>query len=502
MLSRHESTKLSDYVLQLGQTRPAAFQDNGDFVAEVAGYTRETLGPELGEAIFADLQERPQVLTANHHGIDTFAQSTQSNLLFAMRKTADGRPARTIPVLACGSVPLNNLTYPRGLLIYACGAAAAAGSICKLPIFPDSHKRKLVSVAGPITAEMLARCRARAGRLVADDKVKPPIGSALQAVFDDLAGIGHDFTGYGRQATLFNHRFWRHLFRDQARRPELVYIELEFIVSKLLQSDLFDQATICHQLFFDPQLRAQLIENLDGQLGCWRHQELQRRFSPAKAAEGNKTADSAQGTMFFWGVDAKGRKIPLWVGADRQAGSIELRGIDDSGRSWTHPFTPADLARGLRDGRLLPSIFTSYLVVAIARGISCIGGYYQAEYLPIMQQAVVDILRGNSGKTVKAIDSGKLRPDLYLSGMQAVGLKTGGQLLPAGPLEIIASGGLSAEQCEQIGAVTVLQSHIASLYDTIIDVIPQRAEINRAKNQITKLAHDSVSEKIVTISIG
>ena len=501
LLARHETTKLCDYVTQLGQLNVPGFQGNQDFIAEVANYTRETLGPELGEAVSEDLQEMPQLLTANHHGIDTFAQSTQSNLLFSMRKRADGSPAKTVPVLACGSVPMNNLTYPRGLLIYAGSAASGNGGICKLPLFPDSHKRKLVSSASPFTTEMLCRSRARATKMLDSDQLNPLLEPALNKVFDDFASIGQEFSSYCRQATLVNHRLWQRLFQDRSCRSELVYIELENIVSRLLEGDLFDKSTICHQLFFDPELRGRLIENLDGQRGCWQYEKLLSRSSSSQTVKGSIAADSTQGTMFFWGVDAKGRKIPLGITENVKGAGAELRGIDDSGQLWTFPFTAVEIVRGLQDGRLLPSIFTSYLLVSIARGVSCIGGYYQAEYLPIMRSAVIDTLRSSSGKAVETIDRGNLRPDLYLSGMQAIGLKTDGQLLPAGPLEIIASGGLNAEQCQQVGEVTVLQSHIASLYDTIIDVIPQRADCDQVKKEITRLVHDAVGSKIVTISM-
>ena len=467
----------------------------------MAKYTHETLGSELGEAVSEDLQEMPQVLTANHHGIDTFAQSTQSNLLFSMRKREDGKPAKTVPVLACGSVPLNNLTYPRGLLIYAGSTSTEEGGICKLPLFPDSYKRKLVSVAGPFTTEMLSRSRVRAKKLAEDDNLSRSLGSALNTVLDDFSSVGQEFSGYGRQATVLNHRVWQRLFQGQPCHSELIYIELESIVSRLLQKDLFDKSTICHQLMFDPELRRRLIENLDGQRGCWQYETLLRRCSGSSAEEGLDATDSAQGTMFFWGVDAKGRKIPLCIMEDENGTSVDLSGIDDRGQLWTYPFTAADIAQGLEDGRLLPSIFTSYLLVSIARGISCIGGYYQADYLPIMRNAVIETLRSNSVETVKTLDTGKLRPDLYLSGMQTIGLKSDNQILPAGPLEIIAGGGLNAEQYEQIGEVTVLQSHIASLYDTIMDVAPRSSDFNRAKREIKKLVHDSVGNEIVTISM-
>ena len=83
-----------------------------------------------------------------------------------------------------------------------------------------------------------------------------------------------------------------------------------------------------------------------------------------------------------------------------------------------------------------------------------------------------------------------------------MGIKTDGQLLPAGPLEIIASGGLSAEQCQQIGEVTVLQSHIASLYDTMSDAAPRHDDFKRSSDEITRLVHDAVGSRIVTISMN
>lgn len=502
LLARFGTTKLSDYVAQLGQHNVRGFQDHQDFIDEVANYTRETLGAELAQAISAELQEMPQVLTANHHGIDTFAQSTQSNLLFSMRKKADGSPVKTVPVLACGSVPLNNLTYPRGLLVYAASTAPGNGGICKIPLFPDSYKRRLVSIVGPYSADMLSRSRARVGKLVASEKLDPALAPALNRVFDDFDSLGTDFPGYSRQATLANHRIWRRLFRDQSGDSELVYIDLENIVCRLLEKDLFDKSTICHQLMFDPDLRGRLIENLDGQRGCWQYEKLLSRCSGLADANAVKTSESAQGTMFFWGVDAKGRKIPLCVIDDVTGTGTELRGIEDSGQAWTIPFTAEEITRGLQDGRLLPSIFTSYLLVSIARGISCIGGYYQAEYLPIMKTAVIDTLRSNCEDIVKTFDNGKLRPDLYLSGMQMIGLKSAGQLLPAGPLEIIASGGLNAEQCQQLGEVTVQQSHIASLFDTLVDVNPRCENFDRHNNAIAKLVHDAVGSNIVGISLN
>lgn len=496
LLSRHENTKLEDYVAQLGRRQTPGYQSGQDFIDEVSRYTRDTLGPDLGALLAEELHESPQVLTANHHGIDTFAQSTQSNLLFSLRRRADGTAMKTIPVLACGSVPLNNLTYPRGLLLYGCDDAGADG-ICRLPIFPDSQKRNLVSISAPFTAEMLSRARSRAQKLVADGKLVRPLGPALNRVFDEWAAIGHDFSGYARQATVVNHRLWRQLLRGRSCRSDLVYIELENIASRLLLRDLFDPSSICHQLFFDPCHRARLIESLDGQRGCWRAEGLSRRASDAPALSTTRGPESGLGTMFFWGVDKKGRKVPLRVAESRNASDPLLCGIDDGGSEWAIAFTADAIDRAIREGRLLPSIFTSYLLISIARGIACIGGYYQAQYLPVMRNAVAEILASDSGA---AGFSRQREPDPYLSGMQAVGLKIANRFLPAGPLEIIAGGGINDEQYQRIGEVSVLQSHIASLFDIITDVAPRDASLWHAKSEVSNLARQAVEDEIVMIS--
>ena len=494
LIARHQGTRLCHYVGDLGNRRPAALQCKRDFIAEVARQTTDTLGPAIGVAIEQDLLDTPQVLTANHHGIDTFAQSTQSNLLFSLRRRSDGTAMQTVPVLACGSVPLNNLTYPRGLLVYA---GADDSGMLRLPIFPDSAKRKLVSVAGAFSDEMLDRTGARVARLQQQRQMSAPMAAAVDALLGEFRALTGAFEQYGRQATVANHLLWRRLFRGDFQQSELVYIELERVVGRLLEFDLFDPRSICHQLIFDPQLRRELIERLDGQRGCWQQESLARR---EREFENGGSGDAAMGTIFFWGVDAKGRQVPLRVVESGGRGA-ELRGVDGSGNEWRIALTPRSILHELQQGRLLPSIFTSYLVIAIARGVSCIGGYYQADYLPNMQNAVVSVLGNVTSKVDTIRGHGESGSDLYLSGMQTIGIRDGERLLPAGPLEMIACGGLDEEQYARIGEVTVFQSHIASLFDIVMDAAPNGHEAHRVQDEIAKLVCASVGEKIVTISM-
>ena len=378
--------------------------------------------------------------------------------------------------------------------MYSTGGASGAGELVRLPVFPDSYKRTLVSACPPFSAEMLDRARARAGRAVAEQRIAGSLQPALQRLFDSLSGLAGAHPCYSRQATLANNRIWQLLFSDRALRSDLIYIELEKISARLLQKDLSDPTTICHQLLFERRLRDALVQNLDGQRACWHYENL-ARHCVGVGEDGGGAA--ALGTLFFWGVDARGRGFPLCLDDTAGRGRPLLRGVDSRGQPWQCPFEPSAIGQALGAGQLLPSIFTSYLVLAIARGVDCIGGYYQASYLPIMKLGVSAALAGRS------LDSAALagvEPDPYLSGMQTTAIRAAGEARPAGPIEIIAGGGLDRERIRQIGEMTLGQAHIASLYDTLLDTVPHGTDLARVKRELAGAVHDALGGEIVDVA--
>ena len=183
-----------------------------------------------------------------------------------------------------------------------------------------------------------------------------------------------------------------------------------------------------------------------------------------------KKAFSGCGTVFFWGMNDSGKRIPLDLEADA-SNHERLRGVDDRGNAWQMPFTPDSIIQGLHEKKLLPSLFTCFLVVSFARGLSCVGGYFQCEYLPAMQRGVVKALQKIAGYEDLARRVAQVPTDVYLSGMLAVmtRIKTG-CLAPAGPAEIIAGGGLTRNDIEQMLALTVGDAHLAALFETVPDM--------------------------------
>jgi hypothetical protein len=203
------------------------------------------------------------------------------------------------------------------------------------------------------------------------------------------------------------------------------------------------------------------------------------------------------GTMFFWGVDRGDRKFPLWHGT--VDGPLEiLRGVDDRGTLWEIPFTVDSIIEGLRQNMLIPSLFTSFLTIALARGMVLWGGYYQAEYLPAIQQGVLRALKKTSGYELAVETIEQVPTNGYLSGMQTVMTEARkGHLVPAGPLEIIARGGLDADELERMGALLIRDAHAASLFETVSDLVAWEPGETDWKNVLSVECHQTLRDKIV-----
>jgi len=467
VLAEHGECTLNEYVQQLGCSEYSSYQpvsDVGDLLVE---YVKPLLGDEIAQTARDELMALPLVLTANHHGVDFFAQSVQGTLLLSQREIKSRnktRKARTVPVFACGSIAMNNLTYPRGALFYSTTDEQLP---LRLPIFPDRVKRQLVARTAPFDQVMVDRAVARVDKLAVEGRVTAELQSSMRNILTEHYSADEVLaqSSYSDQAVLLNSRIWREMMPREFD-SELIYLELEQITLGLLQKDLGDKQSLIHILLFDQAVRVELIRLLNGAKGCWSGADLFKQEFEEKSSSGS-------GTFMFWGVDERCRRISL--GVDHINGVEVLRSVDRSAASWQIPLTPESIAEALQQGRLLPSLFCCYTAISLARGVVCAGGYYQAEYLPVMQHGVVNALNSSKGYSDVASIVQQVVTSCYLSGMQTV-MAADGQsgLVPAGPIEIIAGGGLNGPELKKLGQLSVRQAHIASLSETIADVAPDQ----------------------------
>jgi hypothetical protein len=407
--------------------------------------------------------------------------------------------ATTVPVLSCGNIPLNNLTFPMGMLLYHITEHHTEAVPRKLPILANRLKRSVVSAVQSFDQAMVIRALMRVDKMLGEAEIPPKLAACVKEILTSeyCADSVLNLPSYSDQSVVLNSKLWNRLFTEPEKIPALVYLEMEKIVSILLHSDLENTESLAWRVMFDRELRERILNELDGNKVCWSRQSLWRRLNAFRSNESIQETSSGCGTLFFWGVDDAARKVPLLI-ETVGTGEERLRGVDDRGNLWDLPFTPRSVIAELRNGKLLPSLFTCYQTVALARNVVCVGGYYQASYLPTMQQGILRAVHNipayrTMGEMVRQVPT-----DVYLSGMQTVMSEAmSGHLIPAGPLEIIAGGGLDSDDIEKILSLTVRDAHIASLLETILDVAPWEVSGQDWKLSLAQECYEQLGARLV-----
>ncbi len=496
----HGHLSLAEYTDQYPLSMGSGFQNREDFFEVVYDYISPLHGSKIARQTINDLLDIPCALTANHHGVDFFAQSVQGSLLFSHILSNKNPGARTIPVFACGNIPLNNLTYPRGLLVYDAPDDNLEKAPQKIPIFSDGMKTGAVSVTGPLDKDHVMRASKRVEKMLRQGTLSAKSAETIHDILETEYAdpYVHGLKNYSEQSVILNHRLWKRMHSDSQGAMDLVYMELEKIVNELLFKDFQDPNSLISILMFNPTVRRSLITGLNGKDACWHDDKLEKRLNEDLSDIALKKYLGNCGTHFFWGVDRKNKLVPMYLSGHGH--HMVIKGKDQRGNEYSVAFDPASLADALKHNRLLPSLFTSYTALSLARGISCIGGYYQSSYLPVMQKNVVDVMKKTSNFQKVADQICKVKTSNYLSGMQTIMSLTGKHsLLPAGPIEIIAGGGINKDCIDQINRLTVKEAHLASLFETIPDVVPY-GSINKGWHKnISDECHAVLGEKIVIL---
>ena len=466
IIGRYGDLSLSGYLETLvPEAGTPSYQPRKDLLEVVGRYIEPLLGPEVAKAAVQDLEARPVVLTASHFGVEYFAQTFQGRLIFALSALKQQIP--TFLTFACGNIPLNNAVFPRGALIYQAGPEDMEHLPRRLPIFPDRLKRSIVSAAPAFDRDMVDRAGASLNRMAQEQDIPAGVCDALHHILEDMYGnptvLG--LSSYSDQSVVVNRMIWKRIFKGLA--PDSICIEFERIAGRLLDLDLLNPQSLAGLILFDPDLR----EGVPAEL------------------------HSTCGTVFFWGMDEVGRKFSLNLEAGG-SGVPSFSGMDDKGRSRQWPCTPEALQAGISEGRLLPSLFLCFAVLVFARGLTCIGGYLQGEYLPAMQRGLVRALEKIRKYETLAGFVAQARTDAYMDGMLAVMARVGDHLVPAGPVELMA-GGMTLADMDHLSRLTVREAHLADLFETLQDAVPAGSLPQGWRRQLAKDIFQSLKDKVV-----
>lgn len=483
---------LGVYTEQFNAPPCPSVQSRDDIRQAVIAQISSVLGEDIAGRTADDLTASGTVMTTTHLGIDYFANSVQGNLIYGAGILTGRRKGTTLPIFCFGNVPLNSSTFARGLLVYGTESGAGKELPLRLPIFPDNQKRTMAGLAKPFTRAMQQRAIQKTVAWKKENLISEitaeTILSILEQEYADASVLNR--ISYSAQAMMINRMLGKRMLKTDECPPDIVYLEIEKITAFLLDKDLNNENSLVYRIFFTSTLRDGIIQNLDGCPGCWHVDTL----NAGDASPGNQ-AGTATGTIFFWGIDDRGRRIPLLLKSIK--GGLYLSGRNDRGDSFSVNFTRDELIQALKLQKLLPSMFTCFLIISFARGFSCVGGVFQGAYLSRMKTGIADCLDAQSDTATAEIIR-TITTNLYQDGMLAfMSLGQDNELLPAGPIEIIQAGGVNRNDLIKAFGLTVIQAHMAGLFGALKDAGAPIIRQQDWQRMVAKACSGALSEKII-----
>ena len=171
---------------------------------------------------------------------------------------------------------------------------------------------------------------------------------------EEIEKLPHSFTKFlpraieGESYTKWALASCQHIERKILNKNNLVYLDINEVVTNYLTSVLKNRFHIMHKVFFNPSVRSAFAEAFSGEI------------------------------MFY---------APVQKGKYEEMENFFLTGDALKSRSRTIALDNAKiLIRELEDGRLCPALLPGFLVLAFLNQFKCFGSFAQVEYLPVYQE--------------------------------------------------------------------------------------------------------------------
>ena len=439
-IRQYGNIPLKEYVRQFKPFGGKPIQPADDFLTFSMEYNEALLGKEIALELDKVLRF-PLLNTANHHGVDFFPPSVQGNLLFWQALKENGISTKYLPICSFGIVSLSNSSYARGITSYS-----NCGRLFRIPVFPKSIENKMVRYVPAFTGEQVKhtifRLNTEFGELTASDGIR----QALEKYYLDETVLAQ--SSYGNQAVLINRMLSEDMY-PEGDIPQIIYMEMEQIINRLLLKDLEDENSMIRRILYDKRI-----------LG-----EINRQMAEER---------SSISAVFFWGTDHAGRRFVMDFCTDGV-----MRGVTLAGETVEMPASAEDIAELIQQEKIVPSGYTMAILLNFARGYTWLGGYFQGDYLPEWQRVTAAALekaeeyRGWAERIMDYDCSG------YISGpVFAMNLTEDGLIAPAGPLEIIHNGGINLNTLDHLMEATVEDAHMMGLSSAYPELVQKPERID------------------------
>lgn len=348
-----------------------------------------TFGHAIAETLIQSLQKRARIIATHHLGIDCLPEQVQCVHFLELQQLLKPKEEITaIPILACSGIPLQSYTYPRGLMPTRTNEE---GQSIRYPLYPSTFQNTLVFKAPPLTKDQVEKMTKIWNKnLVSSEEWK-----TIEFIINDILLQDECLAqkSFSDQIMYANAKIFHSIYPENPN-THVIYINLEELTTQLILSDLEHENSVLSFLFFHKQTRNALLESLQSQRACW---SSEAKNGVALERTGNN------GTVFFWAVDIRGRRIPLsfidnpprlcdftYITAMTQSGHFhdcaETKGI-------CIELTKEALDKALKEGIIYPSLFTSFISLHLQHNLLCYGGVYMVNYLPVMLKNTLNVLK-------------------------------------------------------------------------------------------------------------
>jgi hypothetical protein len=396
IMRRHGNTILHDYAQDFLDVNECPRLDTrkDELITAAQQLISERLGDDVANRVARQLRRLPLVSTTDHHGPIDHPFFVNANIISAIPIMERADPElQSLVVFSFASVSLNNASaYPRGVLFHA--GERGEGPLVRLPILPDKVKMSVVYGQAPYSRGELARAETELARRTTNGEISPKRAERIHTMLEKIFGADDIFAApdLATQITMINHRLWPHLFHPthnhtQKPAPELVYLDIESLVTKLMLDRHLDPASVFHSVLFNPELRGRALQTFNNLPGAY-------------------SLEHDWGTFFFWGRDEKGHRVRLLLGEDSLVAPNAKLEI---------ALTPESIRQALLERRIFPSMLLCYLMVALHYGMKCLGGFSQVHDLTMIKDAWADFLtqygRGDEAAALDPVQTKELSGD-------------------------------------------------------------------------------------------
>ncbi len=339
---------------------PALPKRQNELLETMHELVEERFGTTIADSVTKQLRKYYFVSTADHLGPLSHPFFVNSNLLTAVTMLSHSDPLlKNIIVLGCANIAYNNSSFPRGLLFNNyINNQYILQRLTFLPAKPNPH---IIYSMPSYNPDSLKKLYASLHAMFAKNEIRKReydiILELIKEIYDRQEILA--CKDYCEQSAKTNFALWKKFFKaSDIILPNLIHLEKELLVVKLLNKYHLYQDTIINHILFDPEYESYINNYFEGIYGSFSRADL-------------------RGTYLFWALPKDRREYTqLWrkdnylVSRDGSY-KIELR--------------PETLKNAMETKELIPNILLKFMVVSFYYGLKCLGGFNQVNYLTLMK---------------------------------------------------------------------------------------------------------------------